>query len=127
KAARPGALDALPVGKHGRGRLLVDWGDRDAAKQLVASLVRRPAPHPGTTEGLPRRVSDPARVRLQVMAPAVGLFLTAIVAVICAIILANTLLGHWHVPSRQAAIPVLALSLTASAFLLIGAVRMMMR
>ena len=46
KAARPSALDALPIGKHGRGRLLVHMGDRDAAKQLVESLVRRPAPTP---------------------------------------------------------------------------------
>src|SRR5262249_38999937 len=67
------------------------------------------------------------RVRLQLTGAALGLFLTAIVAIVCGI----SYVSHQEIRDFQAVrhwvLPTLALILTTSAFLLIGAVRMMMR
>ena len=89
KAVQPSTLAELPVSKkHGRGRLVVDWGDREAAQQLVDSIVRPPAPRQAVYErgkDVPR-VTDPttpsAQIRAQVLVPAIGLCLTGIVALI---------------------------------------------
>jgi serine/threonine protein kinase len=47
KGVRPGALDRLPAGKFGSGRLQIHWADRQAAKELVDSVVRSPLPEIG--------------------------------------------------------------------------------
>jgi tRNA A-37 threonylcarbamoyl transferase component Bud32 len=52
KAVRPSALDLLPAGRSGSGRLRVHWGDRQAARDLVESVVRSASREVGT--GLPR-------------------------------------------------------------------------
>ena len=88
KAARPGALAGMPVGKPGRGRLLIPWGDRAVAKQLVDSIVQQPlrdaSRHdPGIAkEHLPGQIPDPDRTRMEITMPAVGLLLTGIVALV---------------------------------------------
>src|SRR6266849_332203 len=89
KAIQPSTLAELPVSKKlGRGRLVVDWGDREAAQQLVDSIVRPPAPRQPVYErgkNAPR-MTDPTapstRIRAQVLVPAIGLLLTGIVALI---------------------------------------------
>jgi tRNA A-37 threonylcarbamoyl transferase component Bud32 len=87
KTVQPSSLDALPVSKHGRGRLVVDWGDREAAQQLVDSITPgSPLPQAYPVRGGPNpRVAEPAAdvrsVRMKVLGPGIGLFISGLVAV----------------------------------------------
>jgi serine/threonine protein kinase len=88
KVARPEVLAGLPIGKPGRGRLAVHWGDKEAAKRLVESIVREELPYAarngslGAARGAAGSESD--RARMEVIAPAVGLVLMGIVALAAA-------------------------------------------
>src|SRR5262249_62253891 len=46
KAHHLAALAELPAGRQGKGRLQINWDDREAAQQLVDSIVHRPLPQP---------------------------------------------------------------------------------
>src|SRR5262249_7432669 len=70
----------------GRGRLVVDWEDQEAANELVQSIVD-PAAHAARKfstgheeQTMPKRPPDPKKVRMEVAPPAVGLALTALFA-----------------------------------------------
>src|SRR5262249_6991343 len=70
-----------PAGRHGRGRLLIHPGDLEAAQKLVEGILRDPIQQPA--EKFPVRacpVIDTGRIRRQLLAPAVGLALTAVAA-----------------------------------------------
>jgi hypothetical protein len=136
KAARSGALAGLPIGKPGRGRLQIHWGDRALAKQLVDSIVQQPPRNVGPNDAdvakadLPGQIPDPDNTRMQIITPAVGLLVTGAVAVISYI--GWTLLALREINSRPSPIwenillmILLALGLCAAGFLMKGAVRMM--
>src|SRR5262249_9616136 len=92
KANSPAALAELPAGQHGRGRLEIHPGDLEAAQQLVDSIIRDPIPRPA--EKFPVRASpviDNGRIRKQLLAPALGLALTAVVALVSTPMLAVVL------------------------------------
>jgi serine/threonine protein kinase len=89
KVSRPAALAELPTGRHGRGRLMVHPGDLQAAQQLVASILRDPIPR--TVARFPDRASPfihAGYVRRQLLGPAAGLAVTAVVAVVSTLALA---------------------------------------
>jgi serine/threonine protein kinase len=78
-------LAELPAGKHGRGRLSIHWGDRAAARQLVDGIVNQALPggrRHGAHDGFDGTglSSDPARVRMELAAPAAGLILAGVVS-----------------------------------------------
>jgi serine/threonine protein kinase len=87
KTVQPSTLADLPVSKHGRGRLVVDWGDREGAQQLVDSIIPgSPFPQAYPVRGGPNpRLAEPARdiqsVRMKVLGPGIGLFISGLVAV----------------------------------------------
>jgi serine/threonine protein kinase len=129
KTARPSLLAGLPASKRGRGRLLIPKADRDAAKQLVDSVMKRSPPQPrhgilgfGGVAPLPQSF-DLDRVRLDIAVPGVGLLLTGMLALILSIVA----LGVASQVGEPAAIWV-ALGSFAGApvavFLIIGAARM---
>src|SRR5262245_25399612 len=92
KVHHPPTLAELPAGRHGKGRLQISWGDREAAQKLVDSIVHRPLPQPAAKlPGQAGQVIDPDRVRRQLLAPAVGLLLTAAVALVSTLVLAVVL------------------------------------
>src|SRR5262249_49575991 len=81
KLKNPDALAELPSGKHGRGRLNIHPSDLDAATQLVDGILRDATPR--ASERFPGRVgsgSNAGRIRKELVAPAVGLLLTAVAA-----------------------------------------------
>lgn len=81
--ARSGILDPLPVGEHGKGRLFIQKADRDAAEQLVDSIVRR-TPRSGSgwnNAGLANPASDATAVHRQITKPAAGLLAIAAIVV----------------------------------------------
>src|SRR5262249_34094824 len=88
-------LAELPAGRQGKGRLQISWSDREAAQQLVDSIVHRPLPQPAKKlPGRAGQVIDPVapdRVWRQLRAPAVGLLLTAAVALVSTLWLAVVL------------------------------------
>jgi serine/threonine protein kinase len=93
KATHPKVLADLPAGKHGRGRLVVHAGDREAAKELVDSIVRPspPAPaHPAADwkehEHIPVELVHYYKVRSLLFGPVIGLFLTALGALVFALV-----------------------------------------
>lgn len=91
KVGRPGALAGLPVGELGRGRLLIPWGDRSAAKQLVESIVQQPLRKAKREDSNPERlekrgqIPEADRTQMDITIPAVGLLVTAVVAVIASV------------------------------------------
>src|SRR5437660_10047678 len=93
KTVHPSSLAELPVSKKiGRGRLIVDWGDRDAAQQLVDSIVRPSfLPQVGLAgrKDAPRML-EPAiassQIRARVVLPATGLLLTGIVGLVSSLV-----------------------------------------
>src|SRR5439155_25911390 len=123
KVVRPGALAGLPVGKPGRGRLLIPSRDRAVAEQLVDSVVQQPLRNAGQSDskvakgGLPGQISDPDRARMELITPAVGLLLTGIAAFASQIMLAVL------VRDEAFAVTLLFFSLWAMAFLTAGAVQ----
>jgi serine/threonine protein kinase len=140
KAVRPELLAELPVGKSGRGRLEVNWEDRDAATELVESIARpsgRAARDNDADEerNLIKFPPDPNKVKMEVTPPAVGLALTALFAIVSSVGLAVwglERLIHQEAPwSRTEVLLVLLGALavtpvaTAIGYLLIGAGQMM--
>jgi serine/threonine protein kinase len=92
KVNRPANLAELPAGQHGRGRLKVHAGDLEAAKQLVESIHRDPIPPPA--QKFPGRASlaiGTGHIRRQLLGPALGLALTAVVALVSTVVLAVVL------------------------------------
>ena len=95
KTTRPSILSALPCSStvKGRGRLLIPKAERDAAKQLVDSVIKRSPSQParhffgfGDMKPLPQGF-DLDRVRLDVAVPGVGLLLTGIMALLTSLAL----------------------------------------
>jgi serine/threonine protein kinase len=133
KAARPGALAGLPVGKPGRGRLVVPWADRAIAKQLVDSIVQQPLRNadrhdPGIErDGRHDQINDPNRRPTETIIPAVGLVIAGLIAFISA--LAFGAFGVHEIKRRpQDGLPLLALSIgqfLAALVQIKGAVAMM--
>jgi tRNA A-37 threonylcarbamoyl transferase component Bud32 len=87
KAVRPEVLADLPAGREGRGRLLVHWGDRQAARDLVDSVVRNAqeeslAGLPGTG-GVRAAPAHPEGMHGQVQPPAWGLVGAGILVLCC--------------------------------------------
>jgi len=84
KLVRPNILADLPTGEYGRGRLLIHWPDREAAKQLVDSIVLQTSPPIAHDpwRGSPRsnQPASEVRVRKQLNGPILGLGFFAIVA-----------------------------------------------
>jgi serine/threonine protein kinase len=112
KVGRPGALTGLPVGKPGRGRLLIPWGDRAAAKQLVDSIVQQPLRGAGRNEpgvekeGVHRPISHPDRTRMEVTMPAVGLLFTGILALVSWVLFSAMMTVAMHEDYQQRNDPV---------------------
>jgi len=134
KVSDPSLLADLPIGKAGRGRLRVEWGDQEAARELVESIVR-PAGSYGEsgrndTAEMPRRPPDPKKIRLEVIPPAIGLVLTAAFAVVSSVGLAVVGLERletvpWinRTEVALAALAVLPIA-TATGYLFVGALEM---
>jgi hypothetical protein len=137
KVARPEALAGLPVGKPGKGRLMVPWGDRTAAKQLVDSIVQQPLRDIGRNdprvakEGLLDRFPNSDRTRMEITMPAVGLLFTGIVAALssiaCYAAFAHENFRHGAPPDFHLAISLyaLCLALCAAGFVIAGSIKMM--
>jgi tRNA A-37 threonylcarbamoyl transferase component Bud32 len=140
KVARPSLLAELPVGHSGRGRLSVAWGDQAAARELVESITQPSARTDGNgghgrdNQGLPKHPPDPRQVRLEVVPPAVGLALTALLAVLSSVGLAIWGLDRIHEvawTSRNELLTVMAgvltllMVATAVGYLFVGALQMM--
>jgi serine/threonine protein kinase len=121
-------LAELPAGKHGRGRLSIHWGDRAAARQLVDGIVNQALPggrRQGAHDGFDgtRLSSDPARVRMELAAPAAGLILAGVVSCLAhvgfAFAVAARVGNAW--PLSAIGLP----GLVVGALLITGAVRML--
>src|SRR5262249_8322341 len=134
KVARREVLAGLPVGKHGRGRFRVHWADRAAAQQLVDSIVR-PVPPQSDIEpflmepGGQRPLLDLEKAHMEVAAPAVGLILTGLVAILSGIVFGGFLpfvhfdgdgtYQYWLAPA-------MGLVMTVGGwFVLVGGIRML--
>jgi len=78
KTARPSTMAALPAGRMGRGRLVIPRTDREAARQLVESVLKR-SPPASDRDPLGSNF-DIARTRLDVAVPAVGLLITGVIS-----------------------------------------------
>jgi serine/threonine protein kinase len=88
RTTRLSGLAGLPAGKTGRGHLRVDWHERKAAKQLVDSVMRR--------DLSPGQALDHERAGMELVAPAIGLLLTGLVAFLANIaILASVAPQFW--------------------------------
>jgi predicted Ser/Thr protein kinase len=116
-------LAPLPAGKHGRGRFQIHRDDRAAAEQLVESIVRSPrlaaarkAPDPAAPP------ADADQVRQQLVAPGVGLLVTAGVA-----LPATMVLGFLSIaPGAEGwLVPFFLLAAVGSGLILAGALQMM--
>jgi tRNA A-37 threonylcarbamoyl transferase component Bud32 len=129
KTVDPRTLDDLPISKNGRGRLIVDWGDREAAQQLVESIVQPPplpqarpvwgAPAPRHVEALRNW-----NIRRKVLGPALGLLLSGILGAVSCFVW-----GFWFTwgnPELHLAVWALPL-LAMTVIQCIGAVRMLTR
>jgi tRNA A-37 threonylcarbamoyl transferase component Bud32 len=132
KVARPAALAGLPVGKLGRGRLRIHWGDRAAAKQLVDSIVQEPPRNAGRRDSATERerlrgpISEPDRTWMETITPAVGLLIAGIVAVVFYI--GYILVDAHKLPAKRLENPLsilpLLVGLCAAVFLIHGATQM---
>jgi hypothetical protein len=93
KTDNPAALKDLPAGKDGRGRLRVHRDDREAAQQLVDSILRTPLPPPAA-----KAPAKPAagRARTGLAGPAMGLMLTAAVTIATTVVGAVQVAQHFH-------------------------------
>src|SRR5207245_4669598 len=94
KTADSKALAGLPAGKQGRGRLAIHPADRDAAKQLVESVVEQAAARPvwvlpGAAGGTPARTPE-----RQVLPAACRLFLSGFMAFVSCLVWAIALADH---------------------------------
>jgi serine/threonine protein kinase len=82
KAVRGSAAEQLPAGRSGRGRLLVRRQDRQAARDLVESIVRPLVPEIASDVlrpmERPQLAKDVEQVRFQLMWPALGLMVAAV-------------------------------------------------
>ncbi|HEV3255316.1 MAG TPA: serine/threonine-protein kinase [Gemmataceae bacterium] len=133
KAVRPEVMADLPAGKEGRGRLLVHWGDRQAARDLVDGVVRSAQPEAGPgqpgADGLGAPPAHPQGMHTQVLAPAVGLMGAGILVLCCAavnVITAVIDLFRADVPVRE--VELLFSALAAGAIggcQILGGLRMM--
>jgi hypothetical protein len=93
KVFDPAALADLPAGNAGRGRLRAHPGDLEAAQQFVDSILRSPVPARATPRPDPAgRSAD--RTSLRLVAPAAGLLLTAVGAVVSSVVLAVLLVKN---------------------------------
>src|SRR5262249_19414552 len=129
KAAHPEVLAALPTGKPFKGWLAIPKGDQLAAKDLVDSIVRQPPRNAGRNdsrvprEDLPAPITDPYRVWMQVLGPALGLILTAVVALLwCVVWAVNIADAHNFKAVHLLGTIGVLLSLGAVGFLGMGAV-----
>jgi serine/threonine protein kinase len=119
-------LADLPAGKHGRGRLQVHRKDREAAEELVEGILRspRPAPAPKTPSPAPAEPpADPDAVRRRLVAPAVGLLLTAAVGLPSAVMLA--VMACASRSPHEGLAPCILLATVGACLMLAGAVQMM--
>lgn len=81
KVYNPADFAELPAGRHGRGRLQVHRGDREAAQLLVDSILRSPLLGRQTPRSDAReQVANSDLIRKQLRGPAWGLLLTAAAA-----------------------------------------------
>jgi hypothetical protein len=135
--ARPGVLDSLPAGQHGRGRLFIHKVDREAAQELVDSIVRRPTARssgyiagPGGANPA-RPVNDAERVQRRVTAAAVGLLVTGGLVVACCVGLGGSIIdkqlhqGPYFFPGDFLGEVLSVLGVLAALPLVAGAVQMM--
>jgi tRNA A-37 threonylcarbamoyl transferase component Bud32 len=132
KEARPGALAGLPVGRPGKGRLLIHREDRAAAQRLVDSIVQQPHRKEQHDSGAEReapcgQISDPDRTWMEIIAPAVGLLIAGMVAVMFCLV--GILIDAHKLPRKLLEHPLSYLyflvGLGAAAFLIKGAAQMM--
>jgi tRNA A-37 threonylcarbamoyl transferase component Bud32 len=94
KAVRPSALDHLPVGSAGAGRLLVHRKDRQAARELVASVVQPPPAPAGPARPGAAGPAAPAPVseRVRALLPAaIGLLVAAAAVLLWSVVETVTL------------------------------------
>jgi hypothetical protein len=112
----------LPIGKLGKGRFVIPWSDRDAAKRLVDSIVQQPLRNAVrddahiARENPLGRIPDPEKVRMELIAPGVGLILTGILGFVSTMALSL---------AKQEALPFFFFSWWAVPCLVIGAIQMM--
>jgi tRNA A-37 threonylcarbamoyl transferase component Bud32 len=88
KVHSPDCLTELPAGQQGRGRLRIHRADREAAEQLVASILRTPLPPRATPP--PRAAGQTAAlggVRKELLPLALGLLLTAAAGLVSTVVL----------------------------------------
>jgi predicted Ser/Thr protein kinase len=129
-------LSPLPVGKAGRGRLQIHWGDREAAKELVDSVIRPTTPRAvrggrqvdEVYQGQPHQADQ---VRMEITPPAMGLFLSGVVAFLsCAVAVVAVLKGtlrqdEVHGWGLVFGLSAILLAAWGAGFILTGAVQML--
>jgi hypothetical protein len=133
KTAQPETLAQVPVSKHGRGRLMVEWQDRAAAQQLVDTIaLRSPLPQARPFWGGKRFAERPANlqsIRMKLLGPGLGLFLSGLVGVVASFAWAVANIGKTFHDGLGSVHPWLALGafpvLAGTVLQCIGAVRMM--
>jgi serine/threonine protein kinase len=81
KVKRLSILAGMPGSKQGQVQLYIQREDRSAARELVESITG--ATSAGAEPGPAHAVYDREQARLEVSAPAVGLFLTGLVTLLC--------------------------------------------
>jgi hypothetical protein len=108
KTARLRALWDLPSSYHGRGKLPIPREERDAALQLIDSIMP-PAPEAAKGRDRAGMLSGVERARLDVSLLATGLLLTGVMALLCSIALgalsfsfAPKRIGHFGVFAKSA-------------------------
>jgi hypothetical protein len=81
KVKRLSTLGGMPGSKQGQLQLYIQREDRSAAREMVESITG--ATSSGAEPGPARAVYDREQARLEVGAPAVGLFVTGLVTLLC--------------------------------------------
>jgi serine/threonine protein kinase len=105
KVYHPEWLAELPIGKNGRN-LQVHRADREAAQQLVDSILGTPVPSPAQSAPVREPVpgADPQRIRRQLLVPAAGLMLTGGATLIAAGMLVVAGMREWRWMERREAV-----------------------
>jgi predicted Ser/Thr protein kinase len=126
KTAHLRTLSDLPSGHQGRGRLLIPRQEREAAQQLVDSIII-PGPEALAGEPRPGSISASDRARLDVMLLGVGLSVAGILAFVAWIIAPVLALAFGRHDPRITLPVFLAASIAvpAALVLLISALRML--
>jgi serine/threonine protein kinase len=137
KVYNPDILAGLPAGKQGRGRLKVQRGDRDAAIELVESILRTPVSMPLQRNLVPAQQAphdtelafNHEQIRSDLLKPAIFLVLTSILALASTVALVLLLIRELHNDEDAVAkgigiVATALLPLACAVLIMVGALRM---